>query len=335
MFDIAIIIPSFNEENYIEECLNSIVNQTYDFSKIEVFVCDGKSTDETQEKVSYFTKKHHNINLLINHQKTTPYALNLGIEAANSPIKIILGAHSYLQTDYIEFCLKTFKEHQDFDCVGGIIENIYETPNSKIIGMAMSSPFGVGNAHFRTGTKVGEVDTVAFGAYKQEVFEKCGLFDVSLKRNQDDEFNFRIIKNGFKIYLNPELKSNYYVRASYEKLVKQYYQYGLWKVFVNKKHKSVTSLRQLIPFFFICYLFMLLISAFVKPNVLMFLPLLIYFVGAFYFANKKTYNIKRMFLIVYTFLILHLSYGTGYLVGILKFYILRQQPNYKTPNITR
>jgi GT2 family glycosyltransferase len=103
---------------------------------------------------------------------------------------MILGAHASLPNDYIEKCIQTFIENPEADCVGGIIINEYQDATSQAIGCAMSSSFGVGNAHFRTGNKNGFVDTVAFGMYRKEVFEKIGYFREELIRNQDDEFNF-------------------------------------------------------------------------------------------------------------------------------------------------
>jgi GT2 family glycosyltransferase len=120
----------------------------------------------------------------------------------------------------------------------------------------MSSVFGVGNAHFRTGGKSGCVDTVAFGAYRREVFERVGFFDEELARNQDDEFNYRVVQGGFKIFLDPAIQSDYFVRGSISKLYKQYDQYGYWKVFVNKKHGAVTTLRQLAPPLWVLFLLM-------------------------------------------------------------------------------
>ncbi len=336
-YDISIIIPAYNEEQYISECLNSILNQTYDASKIEILVCDGNSTDKTQHIIKEFSTNHPNIKLLINKHQTTPFALNLGITSSSSDIKMILGAHSYLDKHYIDHCLNIFNTREDVHCVGGVIENIYENKQSQTIGLAMSSTFGVGNAHFRTGTKNGFVDTVAFGAYKQEVFDICGLFDTDLKRNQDDEFNYRLEKNHLNIWLDNSLRSKYYVRASYKKLFRQYFQYGYWKVFVNTKHKTVTSIRQLIPFLFVCYLCLastqFLIS--IKFGLIALMPLVFYFIGAIYFASKKTIVIPQLFQVIFVFLILHLSYGLGYLKGIINFSLLRRKPNTVNPNITR
>ena len=211
-------------------------------------------------------------------------------------------------------------------CVGGVLENVYENETAKIIGSAMSSSFGVGNAHFRTGNKKGYVDTVAFGAYKREIFDKVGLFNEELIRNQDDEFNYRITSAGYKIFLNPEIKCKYFVRASFKKLYKQYYQYGYWKVYVNVLHKTVTTTRQLVPAAFVSYLFVLLLSLFVGIKVFFFLSLflVLYVLMAGFMAFRQNAQPITAIKIAYTFFILHFSYGIGYLKGIFDFILLKK-----------
>lgn len=325
MKTISIIIPCLNEKNYIRRCLNSIQQQSYPSHLITTFICDGGSNDGTTEIINDFIKSNSQFSLLFNEKKTTPYALNLGILNSKADIIIILGAHSELDVNFVVNSVLSFDMDDKIMCVGGILENVYENSTSQIIGAAMSSSFGVGNAHFRTGNKSGFVDTVAFGAYKKEIFDIVGLFDEELIRNQDDEFNFRITHAGFKIYLNHSIKCNYFVRASFQKLFKQYYQYGYWKVFVNKKHKTITTIRQLIPLFFVLYLFLWLISSVI--SIYLFLALAgfmaLYFILAFLAAfQNKSGSLATIFGIVYTFFILHLSYGLGYLKGIFDFFIL-------------
>ena len=292
---------------------------------ISTFVCDGMSNDGTVELISDFVKEHPQFKLLVNTQKTTPFALNLGIKNSSADIIIILGAHSELDKDFVLKSVESFEIDPAIMCTGGVLENVYENEVSQIIGAAMSSSFGVGNAHFRTGNKSGFVDTVAFGAYKKEVFEKVGYFDEELIRNQDDEFNFRVTNAGYKIYLNHDIKCKYFVRASFKKLYRQYYQYGYWKVFVNKKHKTITTIRQLIPMFFVLYLFLLIVSIAAPKCIFISMASLgvLYILMAFLFAIKsKGTSFKAIFGIAYTFFILHFSYGLGYLKGIFDFFIL-------------
>jgi GT2 family glycosyltransferase len=202
----------------------------------------------------------------------------------------------------------------------------------------MSSPFGVGNAYFRTGGKSGYVDTVAFGAYRREVFERIGFFDEDLVRNQDDEFNYRVTKAGFKIYLEPKIESKYYVRGSFSKLYKQYFQYGYWKVFVNRKHATITTLRQLAPPLWMLFVSVGWMGFFIHP----FLGyayvgmILIYLTLAKFTAIRTAgWQIPMIFKLVACYMILHASYGWGYLKGMFHFYILRRNPTEGSQQLTR
>ncbi len=200
MLQVSITIPCLNEEKYIGKCLDSIIACTYPKAYLKVFVVDGGSSDTTLQILQNYLQQHSFLQVLHNPNKSTPISLNMGIKASEMDVAIILGAHAAIHPDYVEQCLLAFQNAPNIGCTGGVLEQINENQESKIIALAMSSPFGVGNAHFRTGLKDGLVDTVAFGAYKKEVFEKIGYFDEELARNQDDEFNYRLIKNGYSIY---------------------------------------------------------------------------------------------------------------------------------------
>jgi GT2 family glycosyltransferase len=323
---VAIVIPCLNEKDYILRCLQSIAQQSYNKDLITTYVCDGGSNDGTIEIIKDFVKSNNRFLILNNSKKTTPYALNLGITESSTDVVIILGAHSEVDNHFVAKNIETFSENEAIMCVGGVLENVYENETSKIIGSAMSSSFGVGNAHFRTGNKKGYVDTVAFGAYKREVFDKVGLFNEELIRNQDDEFNYRITSAGYKIFLNSEIKCKYFVRASFKKLYKQYYQYGYWKVYVNVLHKTVTTTRQLVPAAFVSYLFVLLLSLLIGIKVFCFfsLFLVLYLLMASFMAFRQNAQPITAIKIAYTFFILHFSYGMGYLKGIFDFILLKK-----------
>jgi hypothetical protein len=241
---------------------------------------------------------------------------------ANSGQEHVLQYWDELDTQSKAKLLKQI-ESIDFDLFSHLVESTrcIENKTSEIIGKAMSSPFGVGNAHFRTGQKDGLVDTVAFGAYRKEVFESVGYFDEDLARNQDDEFNYRLLKNNFKIYLSKKIISSYYVRASFKNLFRQYFQYGFWKVYVNKKHRTITTLRQLIPSLMVSTLILGFVFSFLNMffALLFATEIILYLIGSCWFASKKANNLKQLFAIIFTFLILHTSYGIGYLYGVLKF----------------
>ncbi|MGE0635528.1 MAG: glycosyltransferase family 2 protein [Bacteroidia bacterium] len=334
---ISIVIPCRNEEDFILRCLDSVFNSDYPAELIEVLVCDGKSDDKTPSMVQEYAKQKSNVRYLVNEKITTPFALNLGITNSEGEVIIILGAHTELAANYISECVAVLNQMSDVWCVGGVLHNVSSDELTASVSLAMSSPFGVGNAHFRTGAKDGYVDTVAFGAYRKEVFDKIGLFDEELARNQDDEFNFRLLKNGGKIWLTTATTATYYVRSSFQKLFKQYFQYGYWKVYVNKKHKSITTLRQLVPAVFVLTLYALIIMVILFPYRWEYLILFlgIYSAGASLFALKLAENFKQFFSVLFSFIILHISYGMGYVEGFVNFIFLNRKPSKSKSDLTR
>ena len=189
----------------------------------------------------------------------------------------------------------------------------------------MSCPVGVGNSRFRTGGYEGYVDTLAFGAYWKWAFEKAGMFDEELVRNQDDELNARIIEQGGKIYLSQSIRSRYFPRASLKKLWKQYYQYGVWRIRTLQK-RGRASLRYMIPMFFVVAAGIALLSGIMSPTLR---PLAICFWAAYIAALitgavmvGRREGFRGFLLSPVVFSILHFSYGLGSLFGIYWFALL-------------
>jgi GT2 family glycosyltransferase len=306
--------------------------------ELHVWVVDGMSDDGTRPLVSEYAARYSFIKLVDNVRRTTPYALNIGLEPLDYDIGIILGAHAVVDKDFVRHNARVLQEHPEVGCAGGIITNVHENELSRVISNAMSSPFGVGNAYFRTGGKSGYVDTVAFGAYRREVFEKIGFFDEDLVRNQDDEFNYRVTKAGFKIYLDPKIESQYYVRGSFSKLYKQYFQYGYWKVFVNRKHATITTLRQLAPPLWMLFVSVGWVGFFIHPVLgYSYVGMILIYLTLAKFTAIRTagWQIPMIFKLVACYMILHASYGWGYLKGMFHFYILRRNPTEGSQRLTR
>jgi glycosyltransferase involved in cell wall biosynthesis len=324
---VAIVIPCLNEASFIGPCLQSCLAQEVEEGQLEIIVCDGDSRDATRAIVQDIMTAHPSVRLLENARGITPVALNLGIRDTKAEVIIILGAHSVIYPDYVKNCLQALHDHPDAGCVGGIIESEYSDEASEAIGLAQTSSFGVGNAYFRTGRAAGYVDTVAFGAYRREVFEKVGYFDEELIRNQDDEMNFRVLKNGYKILLDLSIRSRYFARASFRTLFRQYYQYGFWKVYANRKHRSITTLRQLVPFLFFSFLLFFPLTWLFFDSLLGYAAVVgLYLALAAISAASCRRGLSVSLKMVYAFLVLHLSYGFGYFRGILHFLVLNRRP---------
>lgn len=319
---LSVICPIYNEEKYIEQCIDSILAQDYPKDDLEVIFADGMSTDRTREIVAEFTSKYPWIRLIDNPERIVPPALNKAILASKGSVIMRIDAHAEYPTNYFSTLTKSLTDLKA-DNVGGVCETlpINDTYTAKAIAAVLSSKFGMGNSAFRVGVaKIQQVDTVPFGCWPREIFDRIGLFDLDLTRNQDDEFNGRLIKNGGKIYLLPQVKIKYFARDKIKKVAKMFYQYGLFKPLVNKKLGMPATIRQFFPVVFVFGLvFGLIISFFWHPFIWIYgAGLTIYVILAIYFSFNSCHNITQILIQMWTYFVVHSSYGWGYLVGLWK-----------------
>ncbi|MFD3156169.1 glycosyltransferase family 2 protein [Haloimpatiens sp. FM7330] len=325
---VSVVIPCRNEKKFISECIDSFVNQTYDKELYEVLICDGMSDDGTRDIVKGYEEKYKNIRLVDNVGLSAPKGMNEGIRKSKADVIIIFGAHAYADKDFIKNNVKLLNKDKSVGCAGGPIETINDSDKGRAVALAMSSPFGVGNALFRYAKKEMYVDTVAFGAYRRDVLEEIGYFDSELVRNQDDEINYRVTKAGYNILLSPTVKSYYYSRASLKKLWRQYFQYGFWKVRVMQKHGKTASVRHLVPMTFVLTnLLGIILGMFFKPILILWLVELAAYLTCDIISSfkliKRKFNLLKYIPIIFP--ILHLSYGIGFLQGLFVFYLFKSK----------
>lgn len=336
---ISIIIPCRNEEGFIGKCLESIISQFYPKDNLEVLVVDGMSTDKTREVVREYGEKHSFISLLENPRKVTPFGMNIGIRNSRGEVIILVNAHSILDKNFlknnIEYLNKTHA-----DAVGGMLNTINEGASiiSNAIPLATDSIFGAGGRRYRSRIQEGFVkDTLPYCAYRRELFDKIGLIDEDLIRDQDEEFNYRILKNGGKIFFTPKIKSYLYVRPTLEKLWKQHFQYGYFKPLVLSKVGGVFTWRQAIPSLLITSMIVTGLLSFLSEYFLWFFILILGLYFSVTIIFSLLIGIKRdlslMPFLVASFVTLHFSYGTGYLKGILDFILLKKHLKLKVIDV--
>ena len=321
---ITVILPVRNEGNYISAALDAVLAQDFPLDQMEILVADGISTDDTREIISQYQQKHPNIILVDNPGRIVPTGMNIAIRQAQGEVIIRVDGHCVIAPDYVSNCVKHLTE-DGVDGVGGPMESIGETPLAETIAVAMSSPFGVGNSAFRTNTgKTKLVDTVPFPAYTREIIQIAGWYDEELVRNQDDEYNYRIRELSGKLLLAEDVRSKYYSRGSFKKLWKQFFQYGFYKIRVLQKHPGQMSARQFIPpLFVLSLLFSLILAIFVSWGWVALLTITGVYITANLIASaipsaKKGW--KHFIQLPVAFGIIHVSYGSGFLAGFVKFW---------------
>jgi len=324
---VTIIMPIRNEAHFIKRAIRSVLNNDYPAEKMEILIVDGMSNDGTREIIAGLSKEDNRIKLLDNPKRITPSAMNIGIKAARGDLFIRVDGHVEIPADFITNSIRCLHEHSEAWVAGGYIKTAAESFVGRAIAAAMQSPIGVGNSKFRLGDYEGWVDTLAFGIHHKWIVEKIGYFDEELVRNQDDEFNLRIILAGGKIWMSKAIQSTYFSRGSLYKLWKQYFQYGFWRIMTLQKHKRPASIRQLVPLLFVLSLLLLGLAGFLwKPFwitliIAIALYVLALLIGALDVGRKSGWQYAPLAPVV--FAVLHFAYGFGSLWGIVRFSILR------------
>lgn len=319
---VSIVIPVYNEEKYIEGLIDSLLKQDYDKEKTEIIFVDGESSDKTVEIINRkMSEEKINYKVMTNPKRIPPSSVNVGIKNAKNDIIVRLDAHSEYPSNYISKCVYNLN-NMDADNVGCICKPGSKTKIGKAIANVVSSKFGVGNSSFRTGAESGYVDTVPFGTFRRELFDKIGYFNEELPRSEDNEFNYRIRKNGGKVYLFNDTEITYYPRDTIYKLMKMGFQNGKWATYTGYIIPGTMGIRHFIPLLFVLGLIVgtIITALHLKALTIAFFSVLsLYFIIDLLFTLKSviTDGIEQLIcFIIYP--LFHISYGIGSIFGIFK-----------------
>lgn len=316
---VTVIVPMRNEEAWIERCVLSILEQDYPADRMEVLIVDGLSTDGSPELLKQLADRDPRIRILDNPARIVPSSLNLALRCARGDVITRVDAHTLLAADYlstgVDLLVRSAAEN-----VGGPMVCIGSGAVGNAIAETMGSRFGIG-AYFHFATDERVCDTVYMGMWPRRVFETVGLFDEQLVRNQDDEHSYRIRKAGGRIVLSPKMRSSYQNRQSWRALIRQFFQYGLWKVRVLQKHPSQMSVRHFVPPLMVAGLITGALSAPFAPRfaAVMGIGYVVYLtglVGVSSVHGGSPAAIARRF---FALTAIHHAWGAGFILGLARF----------------
>lgn len=317
---VSLIVPLKNDDKFIEQCLESLIAQGYPAEKLEIIVVDGKSKDGSLKMVEEFNRLHGRIRLLENPRVITAAGANIGLKQARGAVLGVISSHSTLDREYVATMVKLLNERPDVMCAGGSMKTIGSGYLGQAIAIVLSSSFGVGGSKFRTSNRAQLVDTLAFGLYPRSVFETIGLFDERLVRNEDNQFHWRLRKTGAKLMLVPDAHSYYHAPGTIRKFTRQAYNNGLWNIRLLRLVGAGLSGRHLVPFFFVATLIIAIGLSLYGQTELLAALALAYFAGSA--IASLAAGVKRgwrfIAVLPILFLLMHLSYGIGSLVGLIE-----------------
>lgn len=316
---VSVVIPMRNEAAWVDRCLGSVLDQDYPPDQMEVLVAEGMSTDDSPQRLAELAARDPRLRVIENPGRIVPTGLNLAIAAARGEVIARVDAHTVLERDYlrrgIEVLLRTEASN-----VGGPMVCLGGSPVAEAIASAMESRFGIGAA-FHFADREMECDTVYMGMWPRQVFEEVGLFDEELVRNQDDELSYRIRKAGGRIVLTPEMRSRYQNRESWKALIRQFWQYGLWKVRVLQKHPRQMSFRHFVPPVFQAGVVLLaLLGLWWSPALWTALGILALYAGLLAgVAGRSAREPAEQARLWLALVLIHQCWAAGFLVGLWRF----------------
>ena len=338
---VSIIVPCRNEGRFIDRCLRSISASAYPRDQLEILVVDGMSKDGTRAQIAVSIERDPRIVLIDNDARTAPAAMNLGIARARGTVLLRMDAHCEYPADYIPRLVRALDEHQA-DNVGGITEVLPAGPGpvARAIALALASAAGVGDSYFRIGAAEPKwVDTVPFGCWRRETFTKVGLFDESLPRNQDDEFNMRLRRAGGRILLLPDVVTRYFARERLDQLWQMFSQYGFYKPLAALRSGAPLQLRQFAPS---ALVIALVTGALLAPFSWWGVGFLSVVAGAYAvfllvasLRVARTHGMRVAAAFAAALVTMHIAYGVGFLRGTWRFAILRRAPAPAAPELSR
>jgi GT2 family glycosyltransferase len=277
------------------------------------------STDRSLEIVQKYAKYYPFIRLLSNPKRIQAAALNIGIRESKGEIIVRMDAHTIYAPDYISQCVNLLETTEAAN-VGGLQRAIGTNYISNAIAIAITTPFGTGDAYFRYAEKEMWVDTVYLGAWRKSTLKALGGFNEEWAVNEDYELNYRLRKAGGKILLSPKINCWYYVRPSLKALARQYLRYGFWRAKTLVTYPDSLRWRQLAPPALVISLLLSLsvlpmkwILGIIAPTLYLAANLL----ASAWTASRRGW--KYLPLLPFVFATIHLSWGIGFLVGLFRW----------------
>ncbi len=324
---LSIICPTYNEERYISQTLDSFLKQKFHSFQLEILICDGMSTDGTRDIVKEYTNRYPSIRLIDNPDRKTPFAFNAGLKQARGEYVAILGAHAKYKEDYLQVCYDELIRTGSAGCSGRLItQSSSGRYEPKLAEWVTLSVYGVSSNSYRT-IKEGYAHTVPYPVFKKQVLVDLGGYDNTLERNQDNDMNQRILDAGHKLYSTFKTVCYYRPPADLKALMKYAIKNGFWNAKTIMIHAKSMRVHHFIPFFFTTGLILLVIAGIMEFvinsttfgwKVLGLLVSLHLLVGLAFTIRSLKYDYDgRKVVLPFIFFAFHFCYGWGTLKGLV------------------
>ncbi|MFH1915981.1 MAG: glycosyltransferase [Nanoarchaeota archaeon] len=321
---VSFIIPAYNEEQHIGRVIDSLEAQTYPKERIQIIIADGRSTDRTADIVKERQKKNPNIILLKNPSRNTAIGRNICLKEAKGTYIFNYSGHAIAKENFVSTVVSKLEQNPNKVMGVGVASNPPDeelTFTGQCIQTVFSTLFGGGgitdqNINLK---KEKEVRSIAFTAYRRELFGIIGNFDEHLWCGQDGEFNLRLNNAGYKLLFIPYTSVSLQKKESPSRFFKQMYAYGLGAAIRIKKHPKSFKLYYIIPSIGTVLLALLVLASIVSRDASTLLGelILLYIIIGFIWAFTRSRTLLISICAPFFYFIIHAAYGIGYLDGMI------------------
>jgi len=317
---ITVAIPTYNEEPFLGDCLESLLTGDYPHDRLQVIVADGRSTDRTRELVQQLQTRWPLIELMDNPDRHQAGAINRAFSAAKpeSSLLIRIDAHATYAPHFLIQCFRS-ATRSGADLI--VFRNVplARTPFQEMLVACLASPLAVGGARYRKASSCGPVDHGQHGCFLRSAFEQIGGYDPSMVPNEDGELSYRLLASGRSIFLDPDLEMRYYPRNTFRSLARQYFRWGCARCRNLIHHRAVPKPRQVLPPLLIGAEFCGLALSLSSGSLLPLLPTGLYASVLLGTVPKASVRLgwSRGLLVPITLALMHHSWGAGFWLNFL------------------
>ena len=250
---VDVVVSTFNEERYVDRCLDAVRAQDYPADALRIWVVDGGSTDTTVERIRAHAAQDDRIEVIADGRRLNlPAALNVAIERCTGDVFAKVDAHGWPEHDFIRRAVDALEEGGELvACVGGRPVQEGETTFGRAVALARGSRVGVGASEYAGTSKMAKVETVQCGVYRMGPLREVGSFDAEMNYGEDEELNWRLRQAGYEIGLDTRIRFHYITRPDWRAAYRQYRNYGTARVRVVRRHPGFLRPHHLVPPLFV------------------------------------------------------------------------------------
>jgi succinoglycan biosynthesis protein ExoA len=314
---VTVAVVTYNAEDTIQRCLDTLLAQDYPLNDYEILVIDGCSDDRTRELIRLTGQQSGRIRLVENPGRTIASNRNRALHEARYPFVAFTDADCEVPKNWLKVLTVAFRKsrYENLIAVGGsnVPPRQPDTPFLQALGIMLNTFLGsLGSVQGRIYPKPRLVDSLACLniLYDREKVLSVGVYDTDMKNiGEDAELHFRLRKAGFRILYVPESVVYHKMRPTPLKWARNMFNYGRGRMVMFRKHREMITFRYLLPLLFILTFILAPLGRLIP---VFWFPLL-YFPGLMLYslALGIRYQFRVTGWIFIAFLITHWCYSVG------------------------